>query len=124
MRSFALGAFAVALLALVVGVSAQDQDKGRTRDNPVRIGGDVPPLKRVKTVAPNYPADAKTCTVILELTVSPAGVVEDAAVRVTVSGATEAAVAAAEQWLFEPLIWNGAPAWAVTAVSVPSPWTP
>jgi TonB family protein len=124
MRPFAFTAVAVALLALIAGVSAQDQDKGRTRDNPVRIGGDVPPLKRLKTVAPNYPADAGTGTVILELTVSPAGVVEDVVVKVPVSGATEAAVAAAEQWLFEPLIWNGEPAWAVTAVSVPNPCKP
>ena len=83
----------------------------------------MPPLKRVKVVAPAYPADAQRGTTILELTVAPTGNVDRVDLIVSVKGASDAAIAAARQWVYEPLMRDGQAVWTVTALSVPNPWS-
>ena len=84
---------------------------------------DMPPLKRVKVVAPAYPADAQRGTTILELTVAPTGNVDRVDLIVSVKGASDAAIAAARQWVYEPLMRDGQAVWTVTVLSVPNPWS-
>jgi TonB family protein len=124
MRRLLVGVGVIALVVAVFAVAMPEsrQDRGQTKENPVRVGGDVPPLKRVKTILPSYPADAPTGGMILELTVTPTGEVDDVRVVRGLDGATDAAVSAARQWLFEPLVWEGRTVWAVASFAVSNPW--
>ena len=98
------------------------QSKGDSKTNPVAVGGDVAPPKRVKTVAPNYPADAPKGTMILELLGTPAGKVDSVRVVREVQGATAAAVEAVKQWEYEPLVVEGRAVWFKMGVVVSNPW--
>jgi hypothetical protein len=90
-------------------------------DAPVRVGGDIGPVRRTRMVAPFYPRDPDQGIVaILELTVQPGGGVD--AVKVLrapqADGITTAAVEAAMQWEYEPLELGGEPVWFIQTVVI------
>jgi TonB family protein len=97
---------AALLAALPAAAFAQD-------DAPKVAGGDVPVPKRVRFVAPAYPAEAQAQgrrgIVILELVLDVEGRVESASVVRSVPGFDEAALAAARQWTYEPTRVEGRP---------------
>jgi hypothetical protein len=120
---------AMVLVALMVAgpaLSARTWTVGtaaQSKDSPVIIGGPVKEPRRTKTVVPNYPDGAEQGMVYLVLLVAPDGKV-DSVVRVRrgLKGATEAAVAAARQWEYEPVLHEGKPAWFQIIVGLPNPW--
>jgi TonB family protein len=107
------------VMALTVGAGTQ------TRDNPVRVGQDVPAPRKIKDVPPVYPEEARRRgvrgVVILELTLNPGGDVTEVAVIRPLSLVTEAAVAAARQWRYERPTYRGEPAWVILAVTLRFP---
>jgi TonB family protein len=98
---------AALLLALAVpgaGLLAQEE--------PLTAGSDGVPLpKKTKLVKPTYPPEALAHglrgIVILELVVSAQGKVESATIVRSVPGLDEAAIAAAQQWEYEPVKVGG-----------------
>lgn len=117
-----LGTFAaVCGLLLVVSVGGWAQ----TKENPLRPGNGVKPPKQTKMVIPEYPPEAKAKNVrgvvVLELLVSDEGRVDSIKVRKEVPHVTEAAVAAAKQWQFEPTVVDGKKAWIALTMTIPFP---
>jgi len=94
-----------AVLAAAGGVAAQDAPK--------LAGTDVPPPKRTKFVAPQYPPEAQAQgirgIVILELLIDEQGKVASVDVIRSIPGLDEAALSAARSWEFEPTRVNGVP---------------
>ena len=95
-------------------------DRLADRSNePVRIGGELPPPRKIHDVPPVYPPAARTAGVqghvILEATIDPSGEVGDIEVLRSVPELDEAAIAAVEQWRYEPTLVDG--------VAVPVPMT-
>ena len=87
-------------------------DRLADRSNePVRIGGDVRPPRKIHDVPPVYPPAARTAgvqgLVILEATIDPSGEVGDIEVLRSVPELDEAAIAAVEQWRYEPTLVDG-----------------
>ena len=85
---------------------------GPDRSNePVRIGNGVRPPAKIHDVPPVYPPAARTAgiegLVILEATVDPSGEVGDIEVVRSVPELDEAAIAAVEQWRYEPMLVDG-----------------
>lgn len=83
----------------------------QTGDEPLPVGGSIARPKRVRFVEPRYPEDARAqglqSVVILELTLTPEGAVQN--VR-PLRGAPEllpAAIEAARQWVYEPTLVSG-----------------
>jgi len=79
-----------------------------------RVGTEITAPRRIVTVEPVYPEIArharKDGIVVLSLIISPSGRVDSIEVmRGLPFGLTEAAVEAAEQWVFEPSTYNGRP---------------
>ena len=105
-RASALGALWLAgLLAAAAGATAQDAPK--------LAGTDVPPPKRTKFVAPQYPPEAQAQgirgIVILELLIDEQGKVASVDVIRSIPGLDEAALSAARSWEFEPTRVDGVP---------------
>ena len=80
---------------------------------PVRVGGMVrAPVKTVHVEAvypPEMRASGAEGVVILELTIDTTGKVANARILKSAQGFDEAAIAAVNQWVFEPTLMNGAP---------------
>jgi protein TonB len=78
---------------------------------PVRIGGDIKAPRLVHRVEPEYPSIAVSAmiegTVILEASVDPTGAVKEARVLRSHGILDQPALAAVEQWRYEPLMLNG-----------------
>lgn len=89
---------------------------------PLRVGGEIRPPRKVQHVAPVYPpiaAQARiTGTVVLEATISMSGVVTDVRVLRSVPLLDAAAVAAVQQWRYEPTRLNGEPVAVLLTVTV------
>ena len=102
----------------------QTAGHGQTRERAlrVRVGGPIYPPERTTTVVPSYPSDADAGTVVLDVTIDPQGRVDAVEVLQTLTGATDAAVAAVSQWEYIPILLNGEPIWLIMVVAVPSPW--
>jgi TonB family protein len=98
---------------------------GQTRDNPLRVGGDVRAPRKTKDAVPAYPEAARAKAVrglvILEITISPAGRVAEVTVLRPLELVTAAAVRAVRQWEYEPVLFRGRPAWVMLTVSVSFP---
>jgi len=79
----------------------------------IRVGGQIPEPKLLKHVPPHYPEIAAAArvqgSVVLELTVSAEGRVTDAKVLRGVALLDQAAIEAAEQWVYAPTVVNGKP---------------
>jgi TonB family protein len=105
-----------------------DQPSGRP-DEPVRIGNGVPPPAKIHDVPPVYPPAAREAgvqgLVVLEATIDPTGEVGSIEVLRSVPELEEAAVAAVEQWRYEPTLVDGAPVSVLMTVTInfllPSP---
>ena len=105
-----------------------DQPSGRP-DEPIRIGNGVPPPAKIHDVPPVYPPAAREAgvqgLVILEATIDPTGEVGNIEVLRSVPELEEAAIAAVEQWRYEPALVDGAPVSVLMTVTInfllPSP---
>ena len=103
------GVVAVEVTATVLDRPAA---RGATRPaGPIRVGGDVPPPRKVRDVAPVYPAAARAAraegVVILEATIGTTGEVVHVEVLRSVPELDEAAVTAVRQWRYEPTLIDG-----------------
>ncbi len=105
-----------------------DRPFGRSNE-PVRIGNGVPPPAKIHDVPPVYPPAARVAgvqgLVVLEATIDPAGEVSGIEVLRSVPELEAAAVAAVEQWRYEPTLVDGAPVSVLMTVTInfllPSP---
>jgi TonB family protein len=77
----------------------------------VRAGGNIPTPVKVKNVAPEYPAIAKSArvggVVQIEATIGPDGKVHDAEVTKSVPLLDQAALNAVKQWEYRPTMVKG-----------------
>lgn len=89
---------------------------------PLRIGGRVQAAKIVSRVSPVYPAEALeqslSGTVHLEAIITTQGAVRDIKVISGDPMLAEAAVAAVQQWRYEPTFLNGRPVEVITGIDV------
>jgi len=89
---------------------------------PVRVGGDVAEPKKIKHVAPVYPADAMAAgvqgVVILEAVIDTNGDVADARILRSIPMLDQAAVDAVRQWRFTPTLLNNVPVQVIMTVTV------
>lgn len=103
------GSVTIAVTAAVLDEPAGQRATGSPV--PIRVGAGVPPPRKVHDVSPVYPAAARARRVqglvILEATIGPTGEVVDVEVLRSVPGLDEAAVAAIEQWRYEPTVVDG-----------------
>ena len=90
-----------------------DPSRRAVIETPIRIGGDVPLPRKIHDVPPVYPPAARTAgvqgLVVLEATIDPTGEVSDIKVRKSVPELDEAAIAAVDQWKYEPTLVDGVP---------------
>jgi TonB family protein len=109
----------------------QPQDAGSTRttpsraarsQEPVRIGGDVPPPTKVRDVDPVYPAAALEArvsgVVILEAVIGVDGTVIDVEVRRSIPALDDAALVAVRQWEYTPTVIDDVPVPVVMNVTI------
>jgi protein TonB len=89
---------------------------------PVRVGGAVLQPRKIKHVAPEYPAVAQSArvqgVVIVEVVIAPDGRVADTRVLRSIPLLDQAAVDAVGQWEFEPTFLNGSPVPVVMTATV------
>ncbi len=94
-------------------VSAVVQEKQAEKEQIVRATEEIQPPKLIKKVEPIYPEKAKKegieGIVILELTTDKEGIVQKIVTLRSIPMLDKAAVDAAKQWVFEPLIFKGEP---------------
>src|SRR5260221_5926459 len=78
---------------------------------PVRVGGPIPPPRKIKAVKPVYPPDAQaarvTGVVVIELTIAEDGTVRNAVVLRSVPMLDQAALDSVRQWQFTPTVVSG-----------------
>ncbi len=89
---------------------------------PLRLGGDIRAPRRVRDVAPVYPAIARNNgirgMVILEAVIAEDGRVRDVRVLRSIQLLDQAAIDAVRQWRFTPTLLNGVPVPIVMTVTV------
>jgi TonB family protein len=89
---------------------------------PYRVGQGIEPPRKIKHVAPVYPAAALTVrafgTVLIEATVDVDGRVTDAKVIHSIAALDQAALEAVRQWEFAPSRLNGMPVAVIVTVLV------
>ncbi len=94
----------------------------RPAQEPVRVGGDVPPPQKVRNVDPVYPEAAKQArvsgVVILEAVIGVDGRVTDVELLRSVSQLDEAAITAVRQWEYTPTVIDDVPVPVVMTVTV------
>ena len=85
-------------------------------------GGDIKPPKKIKDVAPVYPAGARAAHVegfvIIEATIGPDGKVQNARVLRPAPLLDDAALDAVGQWEYTPTLLNGVPIAIVMTVTI------
>lgn len=78
---------------------------------PVRVGGTIVAPRKIHNVPPEMPQAARQANilgmVILEVTIAPDGSVKDVKVLRSIPMLDAAAVEAARQWRYEPVLLNG-----------------
>jgi TonB family protein len=89
---------------------------------PIRVGGNIPPPRKIKDVKPVYPPEAQQDRVqgmvMIEATIDPSGRVSNAIVRRSIPQLDAAAIAAVRQWEFTPTVVNGTAVPVVMTVTV------
>lgn len=89
---------------------------------PVRVGGSIPPPRRIKDVKPVLPPEARaagvTGVVVVEATIGADGKVGDMVVRRSIPLLDSAALDAVRQWEFAPTTINGRAVPVMMTVSV------
>ena len=103
-------------LQVVLGglqMASNDPVRDAAVDTPIRIGNGVSPPRKIHDAPPVYPPAARAAgvqgLVILEATVDPTGQVGDINILKSVPELDEAAIAAVEQWRYEPTVVDGVP---------------
>lgn len=108
------------ILTTVLSPSAWPQ--GKSDPPTVRVGGDVKPPIKTKTVPPVYPQIAQTAkvqgVVIVEATIGVDGKVKDVKVIRSVKMLDDAAIAAVKQWTFKPTVIDGHPVQVIMTIPV------
>jgi protein TonB len=78
---------------------------------PVRVGGEIEPPKKLKDVRPQYPSTARAARVegmvVLEAVIDSRGVVTNVRVVKSIPLLDEAAVEAVKQWRYQATMLNG-----------------
>jgi TonB family protein len=110
------------LLVILAATMFVFRIEAQTKDAPFPIDGYAQPPERTKVVAPDYPADAPSGTVVLRVKIDPEGHVDSVTVVRPVANATDAAVKAVLQWEYTPVQLNGERIWIVMTVNIPCPW--
>ena len=112
-------------VTIAVTATALDEPAGQRAAGsaaPIRIGDGVPPPRKVHDVPPVYPSAARTLRVqglvILEATIGATGEVVDVEVLRSVPELDAAAVAAVEQWRYEPTLVDGEAVPVVMTVTI------
>src|SRR5262249_29719680 len=102
--------------------AAAAQNANQSQPQRGRVGGNIAAANLLQQVKPDYPQAAKDAgiqgVVVLEATISKEGKVTGMNV---VSGnplLTQAAMDAVGQWVYKPIMLNGQPVEAVTAVTI------
>jgi periplasmic protein TonB len=89
---------------------------------PLRIGGDVKPPKKIRDVNPIYSAIAQSArvqgVVILEATIGVDGHVEQVRVLRSIPLLDGSAIEAVKQWQYTPTLLNGVPVAVIMTVTV------
>lgn len=89
---------------------------------PVRVGGDIKPPRKVKDAKPVYPDEArrekKQGTVILEVVIGADGKVSSAKVVRSLPALDRAAIEAVQQWQYAPTIIGGRPTPVIMTVAL------
>src|SRR5437667_362603 len=89
---------------------------------PVRVGGNIKAPQRIKDVKPVYPAIAQSArvqgVVIIEATIGPNGLVQEAKVLRSIPLLDAAALEAVRQWTYTPTLLNGVPVPVIMTVTV------
>ena len=89
---------------------------------PVRVGGDIKPPRKIKDVNPTYPDIARQARVqgivILEAIIDPSGNVTNVRVLRSIPLLNKSAIEAVQQWKYEPTRLNGVPVPIVMTVTV------
>jgi TonB family protein len=111
---------ALLLAAIVVAQPAAAQTA--SPQQPVRVGGNIPPPVKTKDVKPVYPPEAQagriSGVVVLEVTIGSDGRVQDARVVRSIPLLDAAALSAVRQWEFTPTIVGGTASPVVMVVTV------
>jgi protein TonB len=88
----------------------------------VPIGGDIQAPRKIRHVAPEYPAIAQQVrrqgTVVIDAIIGPDGRVTQATIRQSVQLLDQAALAAVRQWVYTPTKLNGTPVAVIMTVEV------
>jgi protein TonB len=107
---------------VVVGGVIERESVNESASSAVRVGGAIKEPRKLKNVAPVYPAVAARGkvegVVILEIAIQPNGRVEDVRVLRGIPLLDAAAVEAARQWVFAPTLFRGVPVSVLMTVSV------
>jgi protein TonB len=111
------------LLALAMpDIAARVEPGPAAAGEPVRVASTLLNPRKVRHVAPVYPAAARSSRaegiVIVELHVNEQGAVSDARVLRSRPPFDQAALDAVRQWRYEPLVFNGAPTSFIMSVVV------
>jgi len=89
---------------------------------PVRVGGNIPPPKKIKDVRPAYPPLAQSAhvqgVVIIEAIIGPDGHVQDARILRSIPLLDASALEAVRQWEFTPTTVNGVAVPVIMTVTV------
>jgi TonB family protein len=97
--------------AAAATAKAAAEARAALRSTAVRAGGNIPTPVKVKNVAPEYPAIAKSArvggVVQIEATIGPDGKVHDAEVTKSVPLLDQAALNAVKQWEYRPTMVKG-----------------
>jgi TonB family protein len=116
-RSSPMARVALSMGALILVLSLMAQS-----GEPLRVGGEIKPPRKVKDAKPVYPPEAKSAkkqgTVILEVVISREGKVTSVKVVRSLPMLDQAAVEAAQQWLYAPTMVSGKPASVVMTVAL------
>jgi protein TonB len=106
----------------IVGGVVERASVNEAPSSAVHVGGAIKEPKKLKNVAPVYPAVAARGkvegVVILEIAIQPNGHVEDVRVLRGIPLLDAAAVAAARQWVFAPTLYGGVPVSVMMTVSM------
>jgi TonB family protein len=96
--------------------------RAKERVAPVRAGGRIMEPKKIKNVAPVYPAMARSAgvsgVVSIEATIGSNGKVSDAKVVRSIPMLDQAALDAVRQWEYIPTLLNGVPVPVVMTVTI------
>lgn len=95
---------------------------GAPPSGPVRPGGDIERPRKVRHVAPEYPAIARAVgkegTVVIDAIIGPDGRVQQATVRESSPLFDRAALEAVRQWVYTPTRLNDVPVAVIMSVEV------